>query len=192
MLPIKLLKWIAFILSLLPLLIIILGIINFINLGPNIVEAVLHRTGNTSLNLLMIVLLLPLIAKHSIYRNFIVLSRMLGLFSFFYAVLHLCVYLFIDRNMSILSIQDDFISRPYILAGMIAFLSITPLAMTSFKRAQIRLKGLWKKIHQLVYLGTASGIIHYIWQMKIDLSLPMLYLVGFLIILELKKGFRAT
>jgi len=192
MLPIKLLKWIAFILSLLPLLIIILGIVSFINLGPNIVEAVLHRTGNTSLNLLMIVLLLPLIAKHSIFRNFIILSRMLGLFSFFYAALHLCVYLFIDRNMSILSIQDDFINRPYILAGMIALLSITPLAMTSFKRAQIRLKGLWKKIHQLVYLGAASGIIHYIWQMKIDLSLPMLYLVGFLIILELKKGFRAT
>ncbi len=192
MLPIKPLKWIAFILSSLPLLILILGIINFINLGPNIVEAVLHRTGNTSLNLLMIVLLLPLMAKHSLFRNFIILSRMLGLFSFFYAALHLCVYLFIDRNMSILSIQDDFISRPYILAGMIAFLSITPLALTSFRRAQIRLKELWKKIHQLVYLGAASGIIHYIWQMKIDLSLPMLYLVGFLIILELKKGFRAT
>ncbi len=192
MLPIKHLKWIAFILSSLPLLILILGIINFINLGPNIVEAVLHRTGNTSLNLLMIVLLLPLMAKHSLFRNFIILSRMLGLFSFFYAALHLCVYLFIDRNMSIISIQDDFISRPYILAGMIAFLSITPLALTSFRRAQIRLKELWKKIHQLVYLGTASAIIHYIWQMKIDLSLPMLYLVGFLIILELKKGFRAT
>lgn len=192
MLPIKLLKWIAFILSSLPLLILILGIINFINLGPNIVEAVLHRTGNTSLNLLMIVLLLPLMAKHSLFRNFIILSRMLGLFSFFYAALHLCVYLFIDRNLSILSIQDDFISRPYILAGMIAFLSITPLALTSFRRAQIRLKELWKKIHQLIYLGAASGIIHYTWQMKIDLSLPMLYLVGFLIILELKKGFRAT
>lgn len=192
MLSIKLLKWIAFILSLLPLIILILGIINFINLGPNIVEEVLHRTGNTSLNLLMIVLLLPLMAKHSLFRNFLILSRMLGLFSFFYAALHLSVYLFIDRSMSILSIQDDFISRPYILAGMIAFISIIPLALTSFRRAQIRLKELWKKIHQLIYLGTASAIIHYIWQMKIDLSIPMLYLVGFLIILELKKGFRAT
>ncbi len=192
MLSIKLLKWIAFILSLLPLIILILGIINFINLGPNIVEEVLHRTGNTSLNLLMIVLLIPLMAKHSLFRNFLILSRMLGLFSFFYAALHLSVYLFIDRSMSILSIQDDFISRPYILAGMIAFISIIPLALTSFRRAQIRLKELWKKIHQLIYLGTASAIIHYIWQMKIDLSIPMLYLVGFLIILELKKGFRAT
>jgi len=192
MLSIKLLKWIAFILSLLPLIILILGIINFINLGPNIVEEVLHRTGNTSLNLLMIVLLLPLMAKHSLFRNFLILSRMLGLFSFFYAALHLSVYLFIDRSMSILSIQDDFISRPYILAGMIAFISIIPLALTSFRRAQIRLKELWKKIHQLIYLGTASAIIHYIWQMKIDLSIPMLYLVGFLIILELKKGFRST
>ena len=192
MLSIKLLKWIAFILSLLPLIILILGIINFINLGPNIVEEVLHRTGNTSLNLLMIVLLIPLMAKHSLFRNFLILSRMLGLFSFFYAALHLSVYLFIDRSMSILSIQDDFISRPYILAGMIAFMSIIPLALTSFRRAQIRLKELWKKIHQLIYLGTASAIIHYIWQMKIDLSIPMLYLVGFLIILELKKGFRAT
>jgi sulfoxide reductase heme-binding subunit YedZ len=170
----------------LPFIIIIFGILEFYSLGPNIVESVLHRTGNTALNLMMITLSLPIVARIRSLQLILLFRRMLGLYIFFYAAIHMMVYIFIDRNLSILNITDDFMGRPYIIAGMVAFLSLVPLAVTSTKKSQIKLGLVWKKIHRLIYFSALSVLIHFIWQMKLDVSIPMLYLIGFIVIVLIK------
>jgi methionine sulfoxide reductase heme-binding subunit len=172
--------------SSLPFIIILLGILDLYPMGPNIVESVLHRSGNTSLNLLMIIIAIPLAAKLAPLRLMILFRRLLGLFAFFYTTIHLMVYVFIDRTFSTLSFTSDFAERPYIILGLSAFMMLVPMAVTSTKRAQLKLGIKWKKIHLLIYPSLFAALIHFIWQMKADASTPMLYIVGFTLIILMK------
>ncbi len=147
-------------------------------LGANPVESLIHETGLWALRLLLLTLAMTPLRRITGWPGWIRLRRMLGLYCFFYAVLHLTVYLWLDQELRLSAIIEDVIKRPYITVGAATFLMLTPLAATSFNRAIRWLGGKrWKQLHRLVYLCGLGAVIHYLWLVKADLAPPLMYLM---------------
>ena len=133
-------------------------------LGANPAEALIRALGDWTLRFLCIVLAvtpLRVITKTPALARF---RRMLGLFVYFYVVLHLLSYSWFDMGFDIPDIVKDIIKRPFILVGFSAFLLLTPLAATSFNAA-IKAMGAkrWQLLHKLVYLIAGLGLLHFFW-----------------------------
>ncbi|MCQ4145560.1 sulfite oxidase heme-binding subunit YedZ [Vogesella sp. AC12] len=103
------------------------------------------------------------------------LRRMLGLYAFFYACLHLLTYLWLDQFFDWAAIVRDIVKRPFITVGMLAFGLLLPLAITSSDGWIRRLKRNWGKLHRLVYVIAPLGVLHYLWLVKRDLQSPLIY-----------------
>ena len=101
--------------------------------------------------------------------------RMLGLFAFFYAALHLAVYLVLDRELAWSEIVTDLSKRPYIMVGFAAFVLLVPLAVTSTRGWVKRLGRRWQLLHRSVYLIAILGVLHFLWLVKADLLEPLIY-----------------
>jgi sulfoxide reductase heme-binding subunit YedZ len=102
---------------------------------------------------------------------------MLGLFSYFYASLHLAAYVIFDQFFDVAGMVQDLIKRPFIAAGLFSFSVLAILAATSTK-SMIRKLGIhWKPLHRLVYLAAISGVLHYLWLVKRDITDPGLYII---------------
>ena len=101
---------------------------------------------------------------------------MLGLWVFFYASIHLAAYLWLDMQWDGRDIIEDIIEHKYITIGMFAYLTLIPLAITSTKGSIRRLGRTWQKLHRLVYVTAIAGTIHYLWAVKKDTFLPLVYL----------------
>lgn len=116
------------------------------------------------------------------------IRRELGLFAFFYAVLHFLTYLAVDQGYDWPTILDDITKRPFITVGFLALVLLTPLAFTS-TTASIRRLGFrrWQRLHQLAYLAGVLAVVHFIWRVKIDLSQPFIYaaILGALLLVRL-------
>jgi sulfoxide reductase heme-binding subunit YedZ len=101
---------------------------------------------------------------------------MLGLFAFFYATLHLVTYLWFDKFFDFADIGKDVAKRPFITAGMAAFLLLVPLAVTSTAGWIRRLGGRnWQRLHRAAYVAAAAGVVHYYWLVKSDVRRPLAY-----------------
>lgn len=111
------------------------------------------------------------------------LRRMLGLYTFFYASLHLLTYIWLDQFFDWGDIITDIIKRPFILVGMLAFLLLLPLAITSNLVMMRKLGKRWKRLHQLVYFIAGLGVLHFFWLVKKDLQMPGVYLFILMLIL---------
>lgn len=154
------------------------------NLGANPIEKVTHITGYWALSFLLITLSVTPLRRFSGWLWLIRLRRMLGLFSFFYAVLHFLTYLVLDQFFDWQAIFEDIFKRPYITVGFSVFLILIPLTITSSNTMMRKLGGRrWKKLHQLVYLCAIGGVVHFAWLVKKDLSNPVVFAVilGFLL-----------
>ncbi len=104
------------------------------------------------------------------------LRRMLGLFAFFYAALHVAIYTGLDQGFAWNAIWTDVVKRKFIFVGFAAFVLLVPLAATSTQGAIRRLGfAVWKRIHRLAYLAAALGAIHFIWRVKKDIREPLAY-----------------
>jgi sulfoxide reductase heme-binding subunit YedZ len=114
--------------------------------------------------------------------------RMLGLFVFFYATVHLLIYLGLDMQLDGSDIVEDIIEHKYVTIGMFAWLTLVPLAITSTKGWIRRLGKRWTKLHRLVYVTAFAGTIHYLWAVKKDNFLPLVYLTIFVVLL----GYRVV
>jgi sulfoxide reductase heme-binding subunit YedZ len=112
--------------------------------------------------------------------------RMLGLFMFFYACLHITTYLWLDYSFIWVDIVKDIIKHPYVLVGASAFLLTLPLAITSNNFMIRLLRERWKLLHNLVYLIAILGVVHFLWLVKKDIREPLLYAA----ILALLLGIR--
>jgi methionine sulfoxide reductase heme-binding subunit len=156
--------------------------------GPNPVEEVLHAMGTTSLNLLWITLAVTPIRKLTGQNWLVRLRRMLGLFSFFYLVLHVLTYAVLDRRLEWQGLLVDITERPYITVGMLALLMMIPLAITSTKGWQRRLGRKWSQLHRLIYPIALLAAVHFYWQTRADLAEPLLYAA----ILAALLGFRVV
>jgi len=146
------------------------------SLGPNPVETITHTTGNWTLRLLLITLAVTPLRKILQWPEAIRFRRMLGLFAFFYGTMHLLTYLWLDQSFSVTAMMKDVVKRPFITAGMTGFLSMLPLAITSTGGWIRRLGGRnWRRLHRLIYLAAAAGVVHYYWLVKSDVRLPLFY-----------------
>ena len=171
---------------------------------------VTNNTGIWTLRFVVLTLALTPLRRLAGWNGVVRFRRMLGLFAFFYASLHVLTYLVGDRfaildfpdgfvavstlRNLIASIWQDIAKRPYITVGFIAFASMVPLALTSTTGWIRRLGGRnWQRLHRLVYLTGVAGVTHYWWRVKADTLHPAIYasivavLLGYRLVLSLKR-----
>jgi sulfoxide reductase heme-binding subunit YedZ len=145
-------------------------------LGANPIEAITHATGDWTLRFLLGTLSITPLRRLTRQYWLIGLRRMLGLFAFFYGVLHLMTYIWLDKFFAVHEMLADIAKRKFITAGMTAFTLMIPLALTSTKWSIRKLGGKrWQALHRLIYASAAAGVIHYIWLVKADLKKPLVY-----------------
>lgn len=157
-------------------------------LGPNPVEAITHFTGDWTLRILLLTLAVTPLRRLTGQAWIVRYRRMLGLFTFFYAALHVATYLWLDRYFDLGSIAEDVLKRPYITVGFAAFVLMVPLAITSTQGWIRRLGRRWKTLHRAVYALGVLGVLHFLWLVKADLLEPAIYGV----ILAVLLGLRLT
>jgi sulfoxide reductase heme-binding subunit YedZ len=110
------------------------------------------------------------------WNQIITFRRMVGLFAFFYGTIHFLIYFILDRSLMFDGLWEDIVKRPYITVGFTAFVLMIPLAVTSTQGWIRRLGGKrWNLLHKLVYVSAASGVVHYWWKVKLDVTDPMVY-----------------
>ena len=178
-----------FFLSLIPFLLILYKI-TFNKLGPEPVKEITHFTGEWTLLFIIFTLSMSPLKKITKLNIWITFRRMLGLFLFFYATLHMLTYIVIDYRLDLQSISKDIITKKFIFVGFAAWVLLLPLALTSSKRALIYLKDKWKKLHRLIYIIAILGLVHFIWLVKKDLTEPLIYALIILILLLFRFKFR--
>ena len=171
-----------FVLCTIPFLFIFYKIL-FSKLGPEPVKEITHFTGEWTLLFIIFTLSMSPLKKITNLNVWISFRRMLGLFIFFYATLHMLTYVVIDYRLDFQSISKDILTKKFIFVGFAAWVLLLPLALTSSKKAMIYLKDKWKKLHRLIYLISIFGIIHFIWLVKKDLTEPLIYAVIVFILL---------
>jgi sulfoxide reductase heme-binding subunit YedZ len=157
------------------------------SLGADPTKLTLHLLGKTALNFLMLTLMVTPVRQLTGFTHILRIRRMLGLFAFFYALLHFTIYLGLDQYFDMASVTKDIVKRPYITIGFTALLMLIPLAVTSTNKMMRRLGRRWQTLHRLVYVITILGVWHYYWQVKKDVREPLLY-AG---VLALLLGYRA-
>ncbi|PWQ94275.1 sulfite oxidase heme-binding subunit YedZ [Leucothrix arctica] len=167
-------KPIFFVLLLLPTLLLIKGI-SFDTLGANSPEYVFHSLGEWALRILLLTLLLSPLRRALRWPQLLQLRRMFGLFTFYYASLHSLFYLWFEQSLDWLAIYSDIWDRPFITAGVLAFLCIFPLAITSTKNMMRQMGRRWKLLHLLVYPAVIFSVIHFWWLVKADITEPLVY-----------------
>jgi sulfoxide reductase heme-binding subunit YedZ len=145
------------------------------SLGANPVEEVLNTCGKTGLNLLVLTLCITPIRRSTGINRLIAFRRLLGLFAFFYLLLHFLTYALLDLRLAWDTLFEDITERPYITVGFTALVLLVPLAVTSTSRLQRRLGRNWVKLHRLVYPIAVLAVLHYWWQTKLDIAEPLLY-----------------
>lgn len=162
------------------------------SLGANPVEETLNTCGKTALNLLILTLCVTPIRRSTGINRLIAFRRPLGLFAFFYVVLHFLTYALLDLGLAWETIGVDIAERPYITVGFTALLLLIPLAATSTHGMQRRLGRRWAKLHRLSYVIAILGVVHYWWQSKLDISEPALYALVLALLLGVRLHHRSV
>ena len=160
------------------------------NLGANPIEFVEHSTGTWALVFLLVTLSMTPIRLLTSQVWQIQLRRVLGLFMFFYACLHITTYVWLDFNFIWDEIVKDVAKHPRILVGFAAFTLTIPLAATSNSYMIKRLKTNWKKLHQAVYLIAMLAVLHFVLLVKKDLTEPLYYAAVLAILLGIRLYFK--
>lgn len=145
------------------------------SLGPDATGTIAFTTGRTTLRLLVITLAISPLRRLMPRLGWLIkFRRLLGLFAFFYATLHMFTWVGLYAGFDPGTMAADILKRRYITAGMAAYLSLLPLALTSTNWAIRKLGGkLWNRLHRLIYAAAICGVIHYWWQMKPGVLKPL-------------------
>lgn len=168
-------KLVLFINAVVPLTLLACDAYNH-HLGANPVEFSLRTTGMLALIFLLLSLTVTPLRKITHWNQFSLFRRMLGLFAFFYAFIHLSIYFVLYRSLNLASAWKDIIARPFIFLGMAAFVLLIPLAITSTNGMIKRLGApRWKRLHQLVYPATIAAGVHYLLVGKVLLPKPIVF-----------------
>jgi sulfoxide reductase heme-binding subunit YedZ len=148
------------------------------------VKFIQHVTGDTVLSCLMLTLTITPLRRLTGWNEIIRVRRLIGLTAFWYACLHFSTYVVFDQSLSISEIMTDIAKHPWVLVGFTAFLCLIPLAITSTNGWVRRLGGKrWRRLHRLVYVAAAAGVLHYFWLVKKDITYPLTYGVVLLVLL---------
>jgi sulfoxide reductase heme-binding subunit YedZ len=173
----RVVKPVVFLICLLPLAVLLARAFSLagLGLGANPIEELLHELGRWGLKFLLLTLAVTPLRRWTGWNWLIGFRRMLGLFSFFYIVLHFTVYAVLDQGLDFSAIIEDVLKRPYITLGMAGLLMLIPLAVTSTRGMMRRLGKRWQKLHRLVYIIAIAGVWHFYWQVKLDTLEPTVY-----------------
>jgi sulfoxide reductase heme-binding subunit YedZ len=150
-------------------------------LGVDVTKALLHETGEDSLGVLLACLAITPIRRIFKVNGIQKVRKLVGLWSFFYALAHVTLYVGLDQacfdwaSCDGSLIVEDIFSRPFIFVGMLAFVCLTLLAITSPTAAVRLLKKNWQRLHRIVYVAGIAGVIHFIWIQKADYEEPLMW-----------------
>jgi sulfoxide reductase heme-binding subunit YedZ len=147
-------------------------------LTANPIEYITHFTGDWAIRFVVLTLAVTPLRKLLHAPGLIRYRRMIGLFAFFYAGLHFLTWFAFDKYFDMHEILDDFTKRRFIIAGLVGFVCLIPLAVTSTAGWIRRMGGKrWQLLHRLIYVTAIAAVIHYYWLVKSDIRLPLLYAV---------------
>ena len=170
----RLAKVLVFLLALLPLAWLVFAVFTG-RTSANPAEDIILTTGIWALRFLLASLAITPIRRLTGWHRVIQYRRMLGLFAFFYAVVHVASYIAFDRFFELGEIWDDVVKRPFITAGMVAFTCMIPLALTSTRGWIARLGRRWQLLHRLVYVSAIAAAVHFVWKVKVVIGEPVYY-----------------
>jgi len=180
------LKTTLFLLCLVPLLSLVYGLLGD-SLGANPIEALSRGLGDWTLRFLLITLLVTPLRRITGLNWLPRLRRMLGLYTFFYALLHFMSYVWLDQFFDWAAIGKDIVKRPFITVGFASFLLLIPLAATSTNAMIKRLGGQrWRALHRAIYLIAGLAVLHYWWMVKKDITQPAIYAAVLALLLGLR------
>ena len=139
------------------------------NLSPNIIQDLELRTGRAAVLLLVLSLACTPLNTLFKWREPLKRRRALGLYTFMYATIHMLIFVELDYGLAWSLITQNIIQKPRLIVGIIAFLLLVPLAITSFDIWKVRLGKNWKRLHQIIYVIAPLAILHYAWSRKGDI-----------------------
>ena len=169
-------KPVVFLLCLLPAVFVVTDAFELTGrLGANPIEEILDRFGNWGLRLIMVTLAVTPLRRLTGWNWLARFRRMLGLFTFFYILLHFLTWLILDQGALMSAVLEDLAERPFITIGFVALLLLTALAATSTNAMRRRLGRRWQTLHNAAYVIAVLGVWHYWWQVKQDITEPLIY-----------------
>ena len=168
------LKTLVHLLALTPLSLLMIGVVKG-ELGADPQDVILHTTGLWALRFLLVTLAVTPVRILTGFSKVVLFRRMLGLYSAFYLLLHLLTFCWFFIGWDWRLLIDETIQRPYILVGFVSFIIILLLAITSTRWMQKKLGKHWKSLHRLIYIAALLALVHFIWQSKADLNVPLIY-----------------
>ena len=181
-------KTLVFFLSLWPLYVISYQII-FNQLGPEPVDRIINHFGEWTLIFILLTLSMTPLKKITKSVEWIKFRRMLGLFTFFYASIHMLSYVGLDYRFDFEPLINDVLKKKFVFIGFSAWLLLIPLAMTSSDKMARLLKQNWKKLHKLIYVISIFGVLHFIWLSKTIFFKPLIFLIILIILLLFRINF---
>jgi sulfoxide reductase heme-binding subunit YedZ len=155
--------------------------------GGDPVQYIIHYTGVGALNTLLITLCISPIAKRFKQGALVQTRRLIGLYVFVYATLHLAAFISLDLLFEWSLFITETVKRPYILVGMVAYLLLLALTVTSFNRIKRKMGKRWQKLHNSIYLIALLVPLHFIWSVKSEIIEPSIYIVVTALLLSLRK-----
>ncbi len=184
-------KPVVFLLALLPALLILTDALEITGtLGANPIEEILDRFGNWGIRFILITLAVTPLRRITGLTWLTQFRRMLGLFTFFYVLMHFLTYLILDQGLLVSAIVEDIIERPFITIGFAALLLLLAMAVTSTNGMRRRMGRRWQQLHYAGYAVGILGIWHYWWQVKKDASDAQIYAVILAVLLGLRLWWR--
>ena len=151
------------------------------------VKGMEHFTGRTALVILLLTLSVTPLRRLTGWNGIVKLRRLLGLFAFFYAVVHFTIFLYFDLEFSFGRLAEEVSKRPYITVGFAVLLLLATLAITSPQIMVRKLGGKrWNALHKLIYLAAAGAVLHFTWAQKKDIRLPLIYAAVLAVLLAVR------
>ena len=179
----------VFLLSLWPIYIIIYQLI-YNELGPEPVDRIINHFGEWTLIFVLLTLSMTPLKIITKSLEWIKFRRMLGLFTFFYASIHMLSYVGLDYRFDFEPLFNDVLKKKFIFIGFSAWLLLIPLAITSSDKMVRILKKNWKKLHSLIYIISIFGVLHFIWLSKTIFFKPLIFLIILIILLLFRINFK--
>jgi len=155
-------------------------------LGANPVEEIQDRFGYWALRFIMVTLAVTPLRRLTGWNWLSRFRRMLGLFTFFYAFMHFLTWFILDRELRLADIVEDLTERPFITLGFTAVVLLAALAITSFAAIRRRMGRKWQTLHNAAYAVGLLGVWHYWWQVKKDITEPLIYAVVLAVLLVMR------
>ena len=171
-------RWAVFVLCLLPFVYLVYALASGIA-GPDPAEYIMHSTGEWAARCLLLCLLVSPLRQWVGWAGLIKLRRMLGLYAFFYGSVHLATFVHLYVGWTLAFLVEELLERPYITLGFAAWLLMLPLALTSSRAMQRKLRKNWLRLHRFVYLAAILICCHILWQVRSDAGEALLYLALF-------------